>query len=103
MPMYLRTGRTGLDRWRTGGPEETDVETGDVPHSPITTLADDLHLKVVDPAGRWDGVGGPHRGRVFGGLPVSYRWDDEDVQPWQTNRLVSRYLSSRLAETDVAG
>lgn len=48
-------------------------------HSPVTAFADDLHLKVVDPAGGWNGVGGPHRGCIFGGFSVTYRWEDKNV------------------------
>jgi len=34
-------------------------------HSPVSTLADDLDLKVVDAAGGGDGLCGTHRGGVF--------------------------------------
>ncbi|TNN39228.1 hypothetical protein EYF80_050612 [Liparis tanakae] len=40
--------------------------------SPISAFADDLHLEVVDAAGRRDGVGGPYRRRIFRGFAVTF-------------------------------
>lgn len=40
---------------------------------PITAFTDDLHLKVVDPAGGWDGVGGPYRRCIFRGFAMTLR------------------------------
>lgn len=40
---------------------------------PVSAFADDLHLKVVNPTGCWDWVGGPHWRRIFGGFTVTFR------------------------------
>lgn len=39
---------------------------------PISAFTDNLHLEVVDPAGGWDGVGGPDRRCILGGFAMTF-------------------------------
>lgn len=38
---------------------------------PIAAFTDNLHLEVVDPAGGWDGVGGPYGCCILGGFAMT--------------------------------
>lgn len=68
-------------------------------HLPIAAFANDLDLKVVDATGRWDGVGGPHRGGVFRGLPVTCR--SETKTPFINNIYPTTFPAPLLTAAPV--